>query len=295
MLDGGKRPKLFTFKEALQAHINHASAVLRRDYLAQLEKLKIREEIINGLLHAYSILDNVIQTIKDSNGRTDAIYLLTSTYDFTQRQAEAIVDLRLHRLSKIDITKLQGELDENHQFQNRYDQSLNNQDIFNEDLIQHYTYVIKKYGDVRKTVIYEGNEYESANDGDKPEEPFWMTISPESYLADYLDTHQTEDTGFVDPDMELYIITSQLRGFKLRGSDVKLGEHPWSEIIKLNPGEVVRQVVDEDWLKQISTIVYHIGKEQKKIDKSFLIVRASKRGRKLLDGKILNVDLITLS
>lgn len=103
------KPVLMSLKDALDAFIEHRRQVVlnRSKYL--LEKKKMRLHIIEGLIKAISILDDVIALIRRSKDKKDAKEKLKEAFLFTEEQAEAIVSLRLYRLSSTDITILQEE------------------------------------------------------------------------------------------------------------------------------------------------------------------------------------------
>ena len=154
MLDNGKKPRLFTFKEALLAHVDHAKKIFRLQFENQLDALKSREEIIRGLIRAHSIIDDIIYVIKEeSTSRADAIKNLISHFDFTELQATAIVDMKLHMLTKIDITKLEGELEQNLIDQDYINKILSDEEVFNTHLKERYMEIADKYGDKRRTQI----------------------------------------------------------------------------------------------------------------------------------------------
>lgn len=77
-----------------------------------LQKAKERSHIVEGLIKALSILDEVIATIRSSNDKRDAKTNLQVKFDFTEVQSEAIVSLQLYRLTNTDITELRNEQDE---------------------------------------------------------------------------------------------------------------------------------------------------------------------------------------
>ncbi|MBQ3296017.1 MAG: DNA topoisomerase IV subunit A [Erysipelotrichaceae bacterium] len=103
------KPVLMSLMDALDAFIDHRREVVlnRSKYL--LEKKKARLHIIEGLIKAISILDDVIALIRKSKDKKDAKEKLKEAFLFTEEQAEAIVSLRLYRLSSTDITILQEE------------------------------------------------------------------------------------------------------------------------------------------------------------------------------------------
>lgn len=74
-----------------------------------MQKAKDREHIVDGLIKALSILDEVIATIRASKDKRDAKNNLMAAFQFTEPQAEAIVSLQLYRLTNTDITALEAE------------------------------------------------------------------------------------------------------------------------------------------------------------------------------------------
>ncbi len=106
------KPVLMSLTDALDAFINHRREVVlnRTKYLK--DKKESRLHIIDGLIKAISILDDVIALIRKSKDKKDAKDRLISAFLFTEEQAEAIVSLRLYRLTSTDVLTLKQEADE---------------------------------------------------------------------------------------------------------------------------------------------------------------------------------------
>ena len=109
MLENGRYPKVFGWKEALQSHLDHEELVYRRGFEFDLTKIKTRIHIIEGLLKAYDAIDEVVQTIKTSASSAAANEALRKLLGIDEVQAKAILDLKLSKLSKLDINKLCNE------------------------------------------------------------------------------------------------------------------------------------------------------------------------------------------
>lgn len=285
MLDNGKTPKLFGIKDALLAHIKHAKAIWRRALEYDLQQLKDRQEIIEGLLKAYSILDEIIALIKASAGRADAVAKLVNSFSFSARQAEAIVDLRLHRLSAIDIQALKDELESNLNQQADIQETLDVEQKFNLQLIAMYEEVARKFGDKRRTEIFGQDIFESAQDGNKATEEFKMEWDANGFTAVSGPTEKVYNM-LVQPDDKLIIVTNQVRGFTRLGKDFTLGTFKWSDLIKLQPDEEVLFVIHADALDQFDQV--QMKDEDGKLwslHKSFVLLKSSQRGKKLTTGK----------
>src|SRR5699024_6600480 len=104
-----KTPKLLPLPAILDAYIEHQKEVVTRQTSYDLKKAEERAHIVEGLIKAISILDELIQTIRQSNNRQDAKANIMEAYQFTEAQADAILSLQLYRLTNTDITALQGE------------------------------------------------------------------------------------------------------------------------------------------------------------------------------------------
>lgn len=107
-----KRPVLMGLAELLDAYIDHQKDVVTKRSQFDLQKARDRQHIVEGLMKALSILDQVIATIRSSKDKRDAKDNLIKKFEFTEVQAEAIVSLQLYRLTNTDITALQAEAEE---------------------------------------------------------------------------------------------------------------------------------------------------------------------------------------
>lgn len=140
-----KRPVLMGILEILDGYIAHQIDVVTRSCQYDLNKANNRKHIVEGLIKAISILDDVVKTIRQSKDKADAKKNLIAKYDFTEKQAEAIVMLQLYRLTNTDIVTLENEnkqLDE----QIIYLQSiLNSESVLHKVIIDRLNSVKKKY------------------------------------------------------------------------------------------------------------------------------------------------------
>ncbi|MFT8928136.1 MAG: DNA topoisomerase IV subunit A [Sporolactobacillus sp.] len=104
-----KTPRLLGLKEILDAYIQHQKQVITRRSQFEWQRSKDRMHIVQGLIKAVSILDDVIRTIRASKDKKDAKTNLSQAFGFSEAQAEAIVSLQLYRLTNTDILTLQKE------------------------------------------------------------------------------------------------------------------------------------------------------------------------------------------
>jgi topoisomerase-4 subunit A len=107
-----KTPKQLGLKDILTAYIEHQKEVVTFRSQFELEKAEDRAHVVEGLVKALNILDEVIATIKASKNRQDAQKNLVAEYGFSERQADSILILQLYRLTNLEITSLEKELKE---------------------------------------------------------------------------------------------------------------------------------------------------------------------------------------
>jgi DNA gyrase subunit A len=146
-------PRLLTLKRALQAYLEHRQEVITRRSEYELNKAKNRVLILDGLLIALANLDDVIQTIRESEDADIAKERLMSRFDLSEIQSQAILDMQLRRLAALERQKI---MDEHKQVMSLIE--------YLEDLLAHpkkileiirtdLSEIVENYGDTRRTVI----------------------------------------------------------------------------------------------------------------------------------------------
>lgn len=148
-----RRPKLVGILDILDAFINHQKEVVTRRTKFDLEHAKSEFHILEGLLKAMSILDEVIQTIRNSKNKSDAIDNLSKQFDFTFAQAKAIVELQLYRLTNTDIVELKEEMERLLKNIKIWEQILNNEEALKHVMKTELKIIKKEYGNPRRTKI----------------------------------------------------------------------------------------------------------------------------------------------
>ena len=111
-LDARNQPKMFDIKEALQAFILHRKDIVTKRCIFDLKKAEARAHILEGLQKALDQIDEIVATIKASKETSAAREALMSKYSFTERQAQAILDMKLARLTGLEKQKILNELNE---------------------------------------------------------------------------------------------------------------------------------------------------------------------------------------
>ena len=148
-----RRPRLVGVLDILDAFISHEKEVITRRTAFDLEVAKKNYHILEGLLKAISILDEVIALIRSSKNKTDAKENLVEKFAFTMEQAEAIVTLQLYRLTNTDIVALQSEMEKLQKDMYIWGEILNNESALKHVMKQELKAIKKEYDDPRRTEI----------------------------------------------------------------------------------------------------------------------------------------------
>ena len=153
LLDKGRFPKIFGWREACNAYISHIRECKRNTIQFDLDKAVARENIVNGLLIAVANIDDIVAIIRASESPKEAAEALIARYEFNKPQVEAILAMKLSALTRIDGVKLNKELEELVKFIAECRYILNEPAALNEKLIEALNIVSKKFGDARRTKV----------------------------------------------------------------------------------------------------------------------------------------------
>ncbi len=148
-----RRPRLVGVLEILDAFIAHQREVITRRTKFDLEHAKARYHILEGLVKAISILDEVIRVIRASKNKANAIENLVKEFSFTEAQAKAIVELQLYRLTNTDIVEIEEEMEKLRKNMYLWEQILNNEEALKHVMKQELKIIKKEYGNPRRTEI----------------------------------------------------------------------------------------------------------------------------------------------
>ena len=153
MLDNGRFPRVFGWKEMLQAHIDHERVVYRRAFEFDLNKIKARIHIIDGLLICMAQIEEVVQTIRNSASTAAASTALQANFLLDEAQTKAVLDMKLSRLAHLEVKKLENEREELVAKAEAIEKILNSEELFKGEIKKGWREVAEKFGDARRTRI----------------------------------------------------------------------------------------------------------------------------------------------
>lgn len=205
-----QRPEHVGLKTILTAYLEHQRDVVTRRTQFNLQKAMDRQHIVQGLIKAMSILDQVIKTIRGSKDKKDAKQNLVSQFDFSEIQAEAIVTMQLYRLTNTDVTQLEKESAELAKAIANYQLILAEPKELDKVLRRELKAVQKAYPTSRLTEIQnEIQELKVKTEVVIPQEDVIVMISHDGYikrtsLRSY-SASEPDDNGLKDEDYPIYL------------------------------------------------------------------------------------------
>ena len=262
-------PKILSLREILGSYIEHQKEVVTRRTIFDKEKAEARAHILEGLLIALDHIDEVIKIIRNSQTDAEAQAELISKFKLSERQSQAILDMRLRRLTGLERDKIQSEYDDLIALIADLADILAKPErvvaIIKEELDE----VKRKFGDLRRTELMVG-EVLSLEDEDLIEETnVLITLSNKGYIK-RLDQDEftaqkrggrgVQGTGVKDDDFvrelvststhdRLLFFTNKGRVYRLKGYEIpEYGRTakglPIVNLIKLDDGESIQTIIN---------------------------------------------------
>jgi DNA gyrase subunit A len=261
------KPEVLSLKEMVKYYVLHQLEVLVRRTQFDLDKAKKREHIVEGLLKALESIDEIIETIKSSYD--DAEEQLIERFEFSNEQAKAILEMRLRRLSGLELEKLTDELSQLEEAIKYYESILaskeKQQDLTKEMLLE----LKEKYGDERRTEIALSMDLDLEDEDLIPVEDVVISITEAGYakrlnLNEYKSQHRggrgvkgmkTNDGDQVDHLLNIsshdfiLFFTNLGRVHKIKAYMIPEARKaskglPLVNLLKLSEGEIVTAVSD---------------------------------------------------
>ena len=191
------RPQLLNLKQLIQYFVEHREEVVTRRTRFEMNEAERRAHILEGLLRAIDIIDEIVALIRASKTPDEARQGLMDRYQFSDLQARAIVDMRLAQLTGLQHQKLQDEYDEKMRFIEHCKEILGNHDVLMRVIKEELQALDEKYGDERRTII----KYDAAGfriEDTIPDEQVVITISHKGYIKRTpLTEYRTQSRGGV--------------------------------------------------------------------------------------------------
>jgi len=262
-------PKILSLREILLAYIEHQKEVVTRRTVFDKEKAEARAHILAGLLIALDHIDEVIRIIRNSETDAEAQAELMSRYELSERQSQAILDMRLRRLTGLERDKIQSEYDDLMKLIADLMDILSKPERVATIIKEELEEIKRKFSDERRTELMVG-EVLSLEDEDLIEETnVLITLSNKGYIKRLNQDEFTaqrrggrgiQGTGVKDDDFvrelvststhdRLLFFTNKGRVYRLKGYEIpEYGRTakglPIVNLLKLDEGETIQTIIN---------------------------------------------------
>lgn len=262
------RPKLINLKEALVEYLEHQKVVVRRRTEYNLKKAEDRAHILEGLRIALDHIDEIITTIRESETDKVAMERLQERFELSERQAQAILDMRLRRLTGLERDKIESEYNDLIAYIEELREILADEEkllqLVRDELID----VRERFGDERRTEIQLGGLDQIEDEDLIPEEQIVITLSHNNYIKRLpVSTYRSQNRGgrgiqgmnMLDEDFVSQIVTMSTHDhvlfFTNQGRVYKLKGYEVPELSRQSKGIPVINAIELENDESISTMI----------------------------------------
>lgn len=262
------RPKLINLKEALVEYLEHQKVVVRRRTEYNLKKAEDRAHILEGLRIALDHIDEIITTIRESDTDKVAMERLQERFKLSERQAQAILDMRLRRLTGLERDKIESEYNDLIAYIEELRAILADEEkllqLVRDELIE----VRERYGDERRTEIQLGGLDQIEDEDLIPEEQIVITLSHNNYIKRLpVSTYRAQNRGgrgvqgmnTLEEDFVSQIVTMSTHDhvlfFTNKGRVYKLKGYEVPELSRQSKGIPVINAIELENDEAISTMI----------------------------------------
>ncbi|HCA7428196.1 TPA: DNA gyrase subunit A [Staphylococcus pseudintermedius] len=262
------RPQLINLKQALYHYLEHQKEVVRRRTEYNLRKAKDRAHILEGLRIALDHIDEIITIIRESETDKVAMESLQSRFALSERQAQAILDMRLRRLTGLERDKIEQEYNDLIAYIAELEAILADEEKLLELVREELIEIKEKFGDDRRTEIQLGGIDQLEDEDLIPEEQIVITLSHNNYIKRLpASTYRAQNRGgrgvqgmnTLDDDFVSQLVTTsthdQVLFFTNKGRVYKLKGYEVPELSRQSKGIPIVNVIELDQDEVISTMI----------------------------------------
>lgn len=262
------RPKLISLKEALEAYLEHQKVVVRRRTEYNLKKALDRAHILEGLRIALDHIDEIIRVIRESETDKVAMASLQAQFKLSERQAQAILDMRLRRLTGLERDKIESEYNELIAYIEELKEILADEEKLLQIVRNELIDIRERYGDERRSEIQLGGLDDIEDEDLIPEEQIVITLSHNNYIKRLpVSTYKAQHRGgrgvqgmnTLEEDFVSQLVTLSTHDnvlfFTNKGRVYKLKGYEVPELSRQSKGIPVVNAIELDNDESISTMI----------------------------------------
>ena len=260
-------PQTLTLKEMLYHYLEHQKEVVTRRTEFDLNRAKARAHILEGLMIALDHIDEIIALIRASETDEEAKLGLMEQFNLSEKQAQAILDMRLRRLTGLERDKIQSEYDELMKTIESLQEILDSEDKLLELIRKELIEIRDKYGDERRTEITAG-AIDIEDEDLIPEEQIVVTLSHKNYIKRLpADTYRAQKRGgrgiqgmnTVEDDFVEKIVAMSTHDYLLfftnKGRVYRLKGYEVAELSRQSKGIPIVNMIEVDKDEKITTML----------------------------------------
>lgn len=264
----GGIPQTLNLRQMLLLFVRHREQIIRRRTIFDLKGMMMRSHILEGLKKALDVIDEIIKTIRASKNTDEARENLMSKFEFTDLQANAILEMQLRKLAALERQKLEDELNDVLKTIDDLTAIITKPEVMTAVLKKENAEIIEKYGDTRKTKIYVRGLEDFSEEDLTPNEAVLVALTKTGYIKRVAkETYHSQKRGgvgvvgmttknedeiecmlSVDTHDDLLFFTNRGRVFKTKVWDVQEGTRQAKgqavvNLINITQGEIVQTIL----------------------------------------------------
>jgi len=284
------RPKTLNLKQLIQYFVEHRMDVIIRRSQFELDEAEKKKHILEGLLIALNNIDAVIELIKSSKTPDEAKEGLITKFSLTEIQAKAILDMRLQRLTGLEIDKIKADYEELVKLVNYLNEILSNEDLRLKIIKEELAEVKAKYGDKRRTEILPDAEEFNPEDFYADDEMV-ITISHMGYIKRIsLGEFRTQNRGGTgsrsgntrDEDFLEHMFSATMHNtilfFTEKGKCFWLKVYDIPEGTKISKGRAIQNLLNIEGSDTIKAFINVKNLSDEEFNKTHFVVLATAKG-----------------
>ncbi|WP_411843080.1 DNA gyrase subunit A [Salinicoccus sp. HZC-1] len=284
------QPKILGLKEVLHHYLEHQKVVVVRRTKFDLRRAEDRAHILEGLKIALDNIDEIIALIRGSQNDEAARTGLMEKFSLSERQAQAILDMRLRRLTGLERGKVEEEYNEILKTIEELKAILADEEKLLDIIREELTEIRDKYGDGRRTEITLGSLSDIEDEDLIPEEQIVVTLSHNNYIkrlpsSTYRAQHRggrgVQGMNTIEDDFVRQIVTMSTHDYIMfftnKGRVYRLKGYELPELSRQSKGIPIVNMLEIDKDEKISTIISVKDKSSEDIEDMFLVF-ATKNG-----------------
>ena len=267
-----KTPVMLNLEDMCAVYEQHNTECIKREYQFEYDKTKKRVEILEGLILALANIDDVVNIIKASESNQDARVKLSDRFGFSDLQLDAILNMKLSRLTHLEHEKLQNELLEKQKYLKVCEKIINSPKEQKKILIKRLSELVKEFNTARRTLVEQKDVVKDSAEQKKTVEDIVISWNLDGYIknipAANFKGRKTAQNFSIKSNEVIYLFSSLGKVYRCKGDTIKTCAmtdkgQAYGAVFKLEPSEKIVSVMSEQQLKDSNMRCVMVSKDNK--------------------------------